>query len=275
MSSLVTLSNGEKLAPNVYRAFLSLQAAVKAALNVTLWVSSGFRTAEEQERIFRARYRQQSSGNGPYGDVRWWNGVRWVRHSPDGTVAVPGTSLHEKASAVDFGGIPAGGGTALANWLRANAHRYGFSPTGYGFGEAWHYDFTGDPWAAPAGQERPTKQENDMGTLDRTEDNYQTFAYWLQRAFKFDVRTDGMGPNWRFGPTVFELLRAADDSAEVKNVGGAVSAIAVKMTDEDRAAIAKAVADGIKIPTGGATKADVQAAIDAGLAKLVLKPATQ
>lgn len=166
MSQLVVLSNGEKLAPNVYRAFLELQAAVRAALNVTLWVSSGFRTAEEQERIFRARYRQQSSGNGPYGDVRWWNGVRWVRHSPDGTVAVPGTSLHEKASAVDFGGIPAGGGTTLANWLRANAHRYGFSPTGYGFGEAWHYDFTGDPWAAPAGQERP--QETPKPTTPTT-----------------------------------------------------------------------------------------------------------
>ena len=39
-------------------------------------------------------------------------------------------------------------------------------------------------------------------------------------------------------------------------------------------AIAKSVADSVKIPTGGASKADVAAAIDAGLAKLVLKPAT-
>ena len=113
-----------------------------------------------------------------------------------------------------------------------------------------------------------------MGTLDNTEENYQTFMRWLQRALKFDVRTDGAGPDWKLGPTIFELLRAADDSSDVAGVKGAVSAIAVKMTDEDRAAIAKSVADAIQIPAGGATKADVAAAIDAGLAKLVLKPAT-
>lgn len=116
--------------------------------------------------------------------------------------------------------------------------------------------------------------EDDLGTLDNTEENYQTFARFLQRALKWDVRTDGLGPDWKLGPTVFELLRAADDSSDVKGVQGAVSAIAVKMTDEDRAAIAKSVADAIKIPSGGASKADVAAAIDAGLAKLVLKPAT-
>lgn len=116
--------------------------------------------------------------------------------------------------------------------------------------------------------------EDDMGTLDNTEENYQTFMRWLQRALKFDVRTDGAGPDWKLGPTIFELLRAADDSSDVAGVKGAVSAIAVKMTDEDRAAIAKSVADSIKLPAAGASKADVAAAIDAGLAKLVLKPAT-
>ena len=83
-----------------------------------------------------------------------------------------------------------------------------------------------------------------MGTLDNTEDNYRTFASFLQRALKFNVRTDGLGADWRLGPTVFELLRAADDSGDIKS-------IAVKLTDEDRAAIAKSVADAIKIPSGG------------------------
>lgn len=117
--------------------------------------------------------------------------------------------------------------------------------------------------------------EDEVGTLDNNEENYQVIARALQRAFKFDVRTNGFGPDWKLGPTVFELLRAADDSADVEGVKGAVSTIAVKMTDEDRAAIAKAVTDAINIPAGGASKADVTAAIDAGLAKLVLKPATQ
>lgn len=117
--------------------------------------------------------------------------------------------------------------------------------------------------------------EDDMGTLDNTEANYQTFAGFLQRALRYDVRPNGKGADWRLGPTVFELLRAADDSTEVEGVKGAVSAIAVKMTDEDRAAIAKSVADSITIPSGGASKEDVAAAIDAGLADLVLKPATE
>lgn len=151
---LVRLSNGELLARGVYDAYLALRAAgARAGHNV--YVSSGYRTPATQIKIFTDRYDQRSSGTGAYNDVRWWNGDaygypgidRWVRVSPDGTVAVPGTSMHEKASAVDFGGIPARGGTAYANWMRANAPSYGFSPTGYGFGEAWHYDYTGNPWA--------------------------------------------------------------------------------------------------------------------------------
>lgn len=125
-----------------------------------------------------------------------------------------------------------------------------------------------DPWPLT------NTEMNDMGTLDATEANYQTFASFLQRALRYDVRTNGFGPDWKLGPTVFELLRAADDSGDLAGVKDAVGAIAVKMTAEDRAEIAKAVVDSLKIPTGGATKADVVAAVDAGLAKLVLKPAT-
>lgn len=139
--------------------------------------------------------------------------------------------------------------------------------------ETWRGEYDPLPFMRAAYQ-RAREGANDMGTLDNTEENYQTFMRWLQRALKFDVRTDGAGPDWKLGPTIFELLRAADDSSDVAGVKGAVSAIAVKMTDEDRAAIAKSVADAIKIPAGGASKADVAAAIDAGLAKLVLKPAT-
>lgn len=155
---LVTLSNGEILARGVYNAYLQLRAA-GAAAGHNVYVSSGFRTRATQVKIFTDRFDQRASGSGAYNDVRWWNGDaygypgidRWVRVSGLGTVAVPGTSMHEKASAVDFGGIPAKGGTAYANWMRANAPRFGFQPTGYGFGEAWHYDFVGDPWAGSGG----------------------------------------------------------------------------------------------------------------------------
>lgn len=155
---LVTLSNGEVLAIGVYNAMLKLQVAARnAGFGGQVWVSSGYRTRAKQVSIFVNRYRQVSSSaiRGPFNDVRFWNGsaygypgtTRWVRYSPEGTVAVPGTSMHEKASAVDFGGINAKGTSAFARWMRANAATYGFSPTGYSFGEAWHYDYTGNPWA--------------------------------------------------------------------------------------------------------------------------------
>jgi hypothetical protein len=96
----------------------------------------------------------------------------------------------------------------------------------------------------------------------------------LQRAVKCDSSLKGFGSVSNLGPSVFEMLGAANDSADIAGVKADISSIAVKMTDEDRAAIAAAVTSAIKLPEGGATKADVQAAIDAGLAKLVLKSAT-
>lgn len=153
----VTLSNGEQLAVGVFNAFVKLQAAAKLATGDILWVASGYRAHAEQVRLFTTRYRQISSSaiRGPFNDVRFWNGskygfpgtTRWVRYSPEGTVAVPGTSLHEKASAVDWGGNGGKRSTRLGIWLKANAARFGFTPSGYGFGEPWHYDFTGNPWA--------------------------------------------------------------------------------------------------------------------------------
>lgn len=250
---LVTLSNGERVAKGVYTAFLRLQAACKNATGSTLWISSGFRTAQDQIDVFLKRYRQQATGNGPYNDVRWWQGRRYVRISPDGTVAVPGTSMHEKASAVDFGGIPKNGNSALARWLRANAANYGFSPTGYSFGEAWHYDYTGNPWAGSnATPFEPPREENDMGTLDDTEANYQVFAKMLQRALRYDVRPSGLGPSGSFGSTLWERLSQVQSTAgasgvteaQVKAIADAVIAqIKVPAPEVDYAKIAKSVND--------------------------------
>lgn len=75
--------------------------------------------------------------------------------------------------------------------------------------------------SGPAGGINPGK-EDDLGTIDNTEANYQTFAAFLQRAFFYDVRRNGFGPKWEFGPTVFEMLAAANNSAEIAKlaVGG-------------------------------------------------------
>ncbi|WP_431800303.1 hypothetical protein [Microbacterium kunmingense] len=177
-------------------------------------------------------------------------------------------SVHQLGAAID---------SNEAQRILSVMERHGWRRTVYRNGvlvEPWHFEYF---WSldqhrnetitlAQVGGVWTFQEEDDMGTLDNTEANYQTFAAWLQRAFKFDVRPGGKGADWRLGPTVFELLSAADDSGDIK-------AIAVKMTDEDRQAIAAEVAKAIVVPSG-ASKADVAAAIDAGLAKLVLKPAS-
>src|SRR5690606_29638544 len=108
------------------------------------------------------KYRVQWVGSGPYKDVRWWKGKRYVRVKGGGTVAPPSKSNHEiqrdKAAAdLRDSGRDAGvsrGGNARANWLRANAPRLGLIASGYGFGEPWHYDIPDifrTPPATPAG----------------------------------------------------------------------------------------------------------------------------
>jgi Putative peptidoglycan-binding domain-containing protein len=161
MAYTFTFINGARVQTDVAAAFNRLNSAFRGAFGLDLLVRSGTRTTAEQRAIFLARYRQQSSGNGPYNDVRWYNGVRYVRISSAGTVAVPGTSNHEEGGpigprALDIydSGNSAGvttAGTARANWIRNNARNYGFNPAGYNFGEPWHIEWTGTFGGSPAG----------------------------------------------------------------------------------------------------------------------------
>lgn len=154
MASTVRI-DGLPVAAGTAAAFGRLKAAFERQFpGVTLHVYSGYRSDEEQARIFLSRYRPQVSGVGPYGDVRWWNGVRYVRYSGEGTVAQPGTSNHRSGHAIDIrdSGSDAGvtvAGNARSNWIRTNAYVYGFNPAGYGFSEPWHVEYVGDPWFSP------------------------------------------------------------------------------------------------------------------------------
>lgn len=97
------------------------------------------RTVEEQEEIFFARYTRQAFGSGKYGDVRWYKGVRYVRTSPLGSAAIPGTSNHGRGDTVDFQGL---GGYDSATWKRAARilAEHGWDNTeGRRVGEPWHW----------------------------------------------------------------------------------------------------------------------------------------
>lgn len=130
------------------RAWRALCAAARAAGHV-LKVShepNAYRPYDVQERIFRQRY--QPGAHSPFGDYRWWNGVRWGRVT-GAAAAVPGTSNHGWGLAVDTGqetdgdiGTEPIGGAALA-WLVDNEERFGFSHELQS--EPWHIRyFAGD-----------------------------------------------------------------------------------------------------------------------------------
>lgn len=155
--------DGQRLTPWMKYCVDRFSAAMQAKFGEVIYVSSGIRTYEEQRDIFLRRYVTAGNvrGRRVY-DTRVWNGVRYYRIDPAGTVAVPRTSNHEiqgTRGAVDLrdSGRDRGittHGTARANWARANAHLYGLRPEGYNFAEPWHFSIDNiynTPPAQPAG----------------------------------------------------------------------------------------------------------------------------
>lgn len=132
-------------------------------------VVSGDRSPQAQIDIFVARFRQQASGSGPYGDVRFWDGTawgypggsRWVRWSSAGTVAEPFTSNHGKKRSNDLG-WPYNSLTWQHARARELAKRHNITCDGLGFGEAWHWTHWGPLGSeSPAGGGTPI-EEDDM-----------------------------------------------------------------------------------------------------------------
>lgn len=138
-----------------------VRAGVQAASGWTPAPTSAadcYRSYEIQERIFRQRYTAQSSGSGPFGDVRFWNGVRYVRTS-GAAAAVPGTSNHGWGIAVDVASIGDFGGDRY-NKFAAVAQPQNWSNTeGKSVGEPWHWVYQG-PSTTPTDPVNPLMEEN-------------------------------------------------------------------------------------------------------------------
>jgi lysozyme family protein len=132
MAFTYTTINGQRVESSVARAFEALRAEFKRVWGLDLLVSSGTRTNAEQWALWNAY--KNGTGN---------------------LAAYPGTSNHEEGGprgpraldVRDSGGDPGvtRNGTPRANWLRANAPRFGFDPAGYTFSqiEPWHIEYIG------------------------------------------------------------------------------------------------------------------------------------
>ena len=125
-----------------------------------------------QREIFLARYEPRAAPErGPFGDVRWYNGVRYVRVR-GAAAAIPGTSNHGLGLAVDFAsGINGGFGSAAYKAFAKVAPRHGWSNTeGRSVNESWHWVYN------PAKDRYPWRKIKVTGTLDKAT------IYAIQRA---------------------------------------------------------------------------------------------
>lgn len=151
------------------RAWRALSGTAYREAGIVLKVTStpdSYRAVEIQEQIFRARYTTTYLPGRP---SRVWNHRRWYQRPGTAAAAVPGTSNHGLALAIDNDNTsPA----ALA-WLEKNAARFGFSWEIQS--EPWHIRYwAGDslPQAVldyeKAPSPKPSTQEEDMLPADVT-----------------------------------------------------------------------------------------------------------
>jgi len=141
----VPAANGQTawLLPLVAASFLRARAKC-ADIGFNLLITSagdGFRSYSRQVNVFLERYERSDNVHfrGPYGDVRWWQGKRYVRMR-GAAAAVPGTSNHGKAITSDLTGLGGYGGY----WFRKVAPiliSEGWSNAeGARINESWHWN---------------------------------------------------------------------------------------------------------------------------------------
>lgn len=244
MTEYVTI-NGARLTPWMAYQISRLDADFFRIWGCHIVVLSAIRTYQEQVNIFLSRYVTAPNVNGrKVYDTRVWNGVRWYRISPLGTVAIPGTSNHEiqgTKAAVDLGDTGSGAGVAVAgssraNWLRANAWHYDMVPSGYSFKEAWHLDIL-NVFSKPPGT--PSGGENPVPIPDEPEEEeelvYTVHFRTVDAAGKGAVTEATLG-HFEFGNDLDQFVRTAEGGVGGKRTdsNGVVTFLGFKVTSNPK-----------------------------------------
>lgn len=102
-------------------------------------LADAYRPLAVQASTFLARYVPARTGGGAYGDVRWWNGVRYVRRAGTAAAAVPGTSNHGRGRAVDVTGLGGFGGKRFAQFASVAIPLGWSNAEGRSVNEPWHW----------------------------------------------------------------------------------------------------------------------------------------
>lgn len=149
----------------------ALRAAFRKAFGKGLTLTDGYRAYSgnyyAQYETFMRRYTTTYLPGRP---TKTWNGRTWYLKPGQATAAVPGTSNHGWGQAIDFGAGVNRGNSPEHNWMRANAHRFGwFWPSwaaqlrSY---EPWHWESAGRP--VPVSDYLPYLEEHGIVVPDLT-----------------------------------------------------------------------------------------------------------
>lgn len=174
-TSLTRLSVGGYLTPAAANSFERWRvAASKAGVNLTITsAADAYRIYEVQERIFTERYQTAYTQYAPGKvDRRMWQGRAWFRRAGTAAAAVPGTSNHGWAIAIDIKDV-GGFNSAFYNWLSATGPALGWSnDEGRSVNEPWHWRYTpsGDSGGGGSATPDPTpttpEEDDDMPLTD-------------------------------------------------------------------------------------------------------------
>lgn len=149
MKSAGTQANGRAayLEAGAAAAFGAFAAAFRRRFGKALNITEAYRDLAEQRRVYALW--QAGKGN---------------------LAAVPGTSNHGWARALDLGSRIHILGSAEQQWAAANGPAYGWQPTGLGFSqiEPWHFDFNPGGWSGGS-TPTPSRKRHSMSTLYRLE----------------------------------------------------------------------------------------------------------
>lgn len=146
LSALTTLSwaPGHRLRSDAAAAFESLNQAYRARFGTSISITDSYRTLATQQHLYETK--------GP------------------GLAAVPGTSNHGWALAVDLGGGINSFGTAQHVWMVANGPAYGWihppwARQGGGREEAWHFEYDGNTTPTPPTEEDMPLTDTDIAKI--------------------------------------------------------------------------------------------------------------
>lgn len=132
VSALSAIGNGQYAHTAAALRWFELRNDCRAATGVTLTVTEGYRPLgiESDRRVLVESKTSTRSSN------QWFQKGREDRGLTP-SAATPGTSVHGWALAIDIGNY-----SAAWDWLKKNAHRYGYAVDVI-VDERWHIEYTG------------------------------------------------------------------------------------------------------------------------------------